>query len=67
MKREVLQSSIADVSLVKGHGKQRAGVYYNIAKKAEMTNNYRAAEARPGNQKCLQDHETPPQEHKKYR
>ena len=62
MKREVLQSSVADVSFVKGHGKQRAGVYYNIAEKAEMTNNYRAAEARPGTQKCLQDHEIPPQE-----
>ena len=46
MKREVLQSSAADVSFVKGHGKQRTGVYYNIAEKAEMTNNYRAAEAK---------------------
>ena len=60
MKREVLQSNVADVSFVEGHGKQRAGVYYNIAKKAEMTNNHRAAKARQGNQKCLEDHEIPP-------
>ena len=48
MKREVLQSNVTDVSFVEGHGKQRAGIYYNIAKKAEMTNNHRTTEAKPG-------------------
>ena len=34
--------------LIEGDGKQRAGIYYNVAKKAEMTNNHRTTEARPG-------------------
>ena len=48
MKREVLQSNVTDVSFVEGHGKQGAGTYYNIAKKAEMTNNRRTTKAKPG-------------------
>ena len=48
MKREVFRSNVMNVSFVEGHGKQRAGIYYNIAKKAEMTNNHRTTEARPG-------------------
>ena len=34
-------------TLVEGHGKQEAGTYYNIAKKAEMTNNRRTPKAKP--------------------
>ena len=48
MKREVFQSNVTNVSFVEGHGKQRAGIYYNIVKKAEMTNNHRTMKARLG-------------------
>ena len=41
MKREVLQNNVANVNFVEGHGKRRAGIYYNTVKKAEMTNNHR--------------------------
>ena len=60
MKREVLQSNVGDVSFVEGHGKQRAGIYYNIAKKAEMTKQSPYNGSQIGNQKCLEDHEIPP-------
>ena len=66
MKREVLQSNVTDVSFVKGHGKQRAGIYYNIAKKADMTNNHRTTEARSEIRNAWKTTRSP-QEHKKYR
>ena len=53
MKREVLQSNVTNVSFVEGHGKQRAGICYNIVKKAETTNNHRTMEARLGVGKAL--------------
>ena len=48
MKREVLQSNVANVNFVEGHGKQRAGIYYNTVKKAEMTNNHHTMKSRLG-------------------
>ena len=48
MKREILQSNVANVNLVEGHGKQRAGIYYNTVKKAEMTNDHHTMKSRLG-------------------
>ena len=48
MKREILQSNVANVNFVEGHGKQRAGIYYNMVRKAEMTNNHHTMKSRPG-------------------
>ena len=38
---------------LEGHGKQRAGICYNIVKKAETTNNHRTMEAKLGIGKAL--------------
>ena len=48
MKREILQSNVANVNFVEGHGKQGAGIYYNMVRKAEMTNNHHTMKSRLG-------------------
>ena len=36
------------INFVEGQGKQRARIYYNTVKKAEMTNNHHTMESRLG-------------------
>ena len=46
-----------DVSFAKEHGKQKAGTYYNVVKKAKMTNNHRTMKARLGIRNALSNRE----------
>ena len=42
-----------NVSFAEEHGKQKAGIYYNIVKKAKMTSNHRTIKARLGIRNAL--------------
>ena len=50
---QVFRSNVMNVSFAEEHGKQKAGIYYNIVKKAKMTSNHRTIKARLGIRNAL--------------
>jgi len=51
--KKVFRSNVMNVSFAEEHGKQKAGIYYNIVKKAKMTSNHRTIKARLGIRNAL--------------
>jgi RNA recognition motif-containing protein len=46
--KKVFRSNVMSVGFAEEHGKQKAEIYYNVVKKAKMTNNSRSIKARLG-------------------
>merc|ERR1712025_767716 len=51
--KKVFRSNVMSVQFAEEHGKQKAGIYYNIVKKAKMTSNHRTIKARLGIRNAL--------------
>jgi len=52
--KKVFRSNVMNVGFAEEHGKQKAGIYYNIVKKAKSFNNTRSIKARLGQTRALQ-------------
>lgn len=52
--KKVFRSNVITVGFAEEHGKQKAGIYYNIVKKAKSFNNSRSIKARLGQRRALE-------------
>jgi len=52
--KKVFRSNVISVGFAEEHGKQKAGIYYNIVKKAKSFNNQRSIKARLGQRRALE-------------